>query len=238
MKWPYRPILLLVLLITTACKPSDPTAVRPTIPSELASLNADALNAKAMEFHKKGNHEESARYFEYATVRDSQYYKGYFNMACAYSMLKKREPALQALSQALALNPEWVAANLNDGDLAWLRSQPGFADIAGTREGSIVGRKICRIPPGPQDTKYYRIRLDEGGRISGEGSITGATGMLEFMDGQWKEQADSIQIRLRFEGMRSEAADGGYRQVKSSEMIELVVPADRLKQADECYEVE
>lgn len=114
MKWSYSPILLLVLFITTACKPSDPEQARPTIPSELASLNADTLNAKAMEFHKKGNYEESVRYFEYATVRDSQYYKGYFNMACAYSMLKKREPALQALSQALALNPEWVVANLTD----------------------------------------------------------------------------------------------------------------------------
>jgi tetratricopeptide (TPR) repeat protein len=114
MKCPYRPILLLTLLITTACKPSDPEQAGPTIPAELVSLNADQLNAKAMEFHKTGNYEESARHFEYATVRDSQYYKGYFNMACAYSMLKRREPALEALSEALALNPEWVAANLTD----------------------------------------------------------------------------------------------------------------------------
>ncbi|KAB2933985.1 MAG: hypothetical protein F9K24_05830 [Leptonema illini] len=238
MKWPYRPILLLTLLITTACKPSDPEQARPTIPAELASLNADQLNAKAMEFHKTGNYEESARHFEYATIRDSQYYKGYFNMACAYSLLKREGAALKALNRALALNPAWVQANLNDADLAWLRSQPGFAEIVSAGEGSVVGSKICRLPPGPHDTKYYRIRLDEGGRISGEGSISGATGMLEFTDGQWREQGDSIQLQLRFEGMRSEAADGGYRQVKASEVIELVVPVARLKQAGECYEVE
>lgn len=28
----------------------------------------------------------------------------------------------------IALSSAWVAANLNDADLAWLRSQPGFAD--------------------------------------------------------------------------------------------------------------
>jgi hypothetical protein len=163
MKWLYRPILLLTLLITTACKPSDPEQARPTIPAELASLNAD---------------------------------------------------------------------------LAWLRSQPGFAEIVSAGEGSVVGSKICRLPPGPHDTKYYRIRLDEGGRISGEGSISGATGMLEFTDGQWREQGDSIQLQLRFEGMRSEPGDGGAKQVKTSESIELAVPVARLKQAGECYEVE
>src|SRR5262245_36724739 len=53
-----------------------------------------------------------------------------FNLACSYALLGRKEEALEALEQAVSLGYRDFAHLLADEDLATLREEPRFREIA------------------------------------------------------------------------------------------------------------
>ena len=103
---------------------------RTAIPSHLAQRSARELNQAGLQLHEQQSFQHSAMYFEFATMQDPQFIEGYFNRARALSRAGDVPGALQSLKRAASINAVWVRNRLNHDDLAVLRSEPEFRQLA------------------------------------------------------------------------------------------------------------
>lgn len=61
-----------------------------------------------------------------------------------------------------------------------------------------IGRELCRHGDDEADLISFRVRLEPGGAISGEGEIKGADHPVHFTGGKWKQEGPDLNILLNF----------------------------------------
>jgi hypothetical protein len=98
---------------------------------------------------------------------------------------------------------------------------------------SVIGKKICREAPGPEDTTSFEIVLLKDGTIRGSGSYSGASAYFVLSSGTWKSTGSSIEIVLNYSGKRygSDESKGGARTVKIK-----ILRADLENSKTSCFE--
>jgi hypothetical protein len=112
-------------------------------------------------------------------------------------------------------------------------AHPVFSEPA--ESGQLIGKKICREAPGPDDTISFTIVLSENGTVQGEGSFSGATANFALSSGSWKETDDAVQITLIFSG-KSYGPSGigeGSKTIRIS-----IQKSDLSNDREECYAFE
>ena len=125
---------------------------------------------------------------------------------------------------------------MNDPDLASIRSERAFTELFAGEAASndIAGRRICRLPPGPQDTAQIRITLNPDKTVAGTGSRTGASLNLEFESGSWNIADANVNVKLHFVG--SSYGPGG--ESKKAEDFTFSVNRDALlNYSGDCLEI-
>ena len=121
-------------MFTSFCNKKD------KIPGEFENLSSEELNKMGMTYHKEKNYSESEKFFLYSTIKDPNYFKGFFNLACSQSLQNKEEEALNSLKTAFSINNSWVTKNQNDPDLNNIKNLPDFNKIfSGSEEFPITG---------------------------------------------------------------------------------------------------
>ena len=79
-----------------------------------------------------GRHAEVAERLRAIVAEHPQYPLLFFNLACAESLIGEEESAIDHLRQAIALNDEFRGYAQDDSDLASLRDDPRFKELAGS----------------------------------------------------------------------------------------------------------
>ena len=77
-----------------------------------------------------GKNEEALSYFNKVILLEPSDELGWYNKACALSILNKKEEALDALTVAIALEPENILDMKDDKDLENIRSTERFNRLA------------------------------------------------------------------------------------------------------------
>jgi hypothetical protein len=97
----------------------------------------------------------------------------------------------------------------------------------------IIGKKICREAPGPEDTTSFEIVLMKDGLIKGNGSYSGASANFILSSGTWKSAGSSIEIVLNFSGKRygSDNSKTGTRTIKIK-----ILKSDIENSKSKCFE--
>ncbi len=102
-----------------------------TRPSELLGMkSADEMNSIGLDFHRQGRYENSLEYFTYASMKEPDSARGFFNQACALSLMGRIDEAVARLVMAAVIDAEWVAGYIGDPDLSPLHETAGFRQIA------------------------------------------------------------------------------------------------------------
>lgn len=90
---------------------------------------ATALNNLGVILMAGQNYQDARKSFEKAIRLKPEYVDPWYNMACLFALTKEPEKALRYLKRAAALDPQVNMWAMEDADLEYLRSQPGFAQI-------------------------------------------------------------------------------------------------------------
>ena len=97
---------------------------------------------------------------------------------------------------------------------------------------AVVGHKICREAPGPEDTLQFKLVLQQGGKVNGSGSFSGALGILYFSKGNWQIKNDRVLVEITLAGKMST----GQRMEKKQQVRKFDFPVRDLLTSKGCYE--
>ena len=96
----------------------------------------------------------------------------------------------------------------------------------------IEGEKICREAQGPDDTSSFQFVLLKDNTITGSGSFTGATGLLELSSGTWEKKGSIIEIILIYKGKQYGEKGSG----KGMQKITVRIPvSDLINDKSDCF---
>lgn len=123
---------LLVLLLVVAV-PVGAQANR--VPEQYRSMGSEALNNLALEHHFAGDYETSLELFRFVALLAPDEAMGYFNVACALSLMGQTDAGAAALYRAYRVDSDWTVRYLGDSDLNNIRHEEGYSrmiqEIAG-----------------------------------------------------------------------------------------------------------
>ncbi len=168
------------------------------IPDKYMNLSAEQLNKIGLGFHRKKDFHRSRTLFRYSVIRDKNYTRGYFNIACASSLLNEPDTAIDALERAAAINRTWVLNHIKDPDLNNIRGNPRFKRIISGGKGSsplLAGQKFCRERTAPDDVGY-EITFLGNGRITGTINQSDNCNYSKLSGGSWSIKGKRITIEL------------------------------------------
>ncbi len=167
------------------------------IPDKYKNLSAEELNKIGLGFHRKKDFHRSRTLFRYSVIRDKNYTRGYFNIACASSLLKDPDTAIDALKRAMSIDRPWVLKYINDPDLNNIRGNPGFKIILSDAGPpyQLAEQKFCRERTAPDDIGY-KITFLGNGRISGTINQSDNCNLSKLSGGSWSIKGNSITIEL------------------------------------------
>jgi len=104
----------------------------------LDKKNVYAFHQIGIIYHNKKNYKKAIEYFEQNIAHDPHSFLGYYNMACAYSLLKNKEKSLWAYEHAVniyntmdvnrkqVMNHNMYKYSLADDDLKFIRNDKRF----------------------------------------------------------------------------------------------------------------
>jgi len=100
---------------------------------------------------------------------------------------------------------------------------------------SLIGKKIGKIPEGPEDSARFQIRLltDRTVEVIGEGTVSVATGIAYLKHGTWKLEDNVLILGLVFTGTLSEPQGDGYAQTEKTLRLDYRLITDDLLRSTE-----
>ncbi|TFG58603.1 MAG: hypothetical protein E4H36_15220 [Spirochaetales bacterium] len=107
----------------------DPVPLPSSFPAKLAGMSEEEITAIALKYHGQGNYRESLNHFYYTTMIKPEAALGYFNMACAYSLLGYLGSSAEYLEIAFQNDETWTLSVIEDTDLNNLRPTSLFREI-------------------------------------------------------------------------------------------------------------
>lgn len=137
-----------------------------SIPEQYRGLGAEEINKMGLTFHGQGNYVKSLELFHYAVEKDGSYHIGWFNIACANSLLGRNADAIAALKKAMKINRDWVEKNKGDSDLKGIRNLPEFRELFASG-GKTSRRWEASAPSLVKDSRYEikHMAFDPAGNL-------------------------------------------------------------------------
>ena len=104
------------------------------LPGDLRDLTYEDINSLGLDYHRQGNYDKSLEYFIFTSLQAGGKARGYFNQACALTLLGRYEEAIGCLAIAAAADPVWTHTYIQDGDLDALRFRKSYQQISDALE--------------------------------------------------------------------------------------------------------
>jgi hypothetical protein len=172
--------------------------------AEVVAANPDDARAwhhLGYSLHALGRLDEAIAAHERAATFPATKRQSLFNLACAYSLLDRLDPAFEALDRALAAGFRDVRLLQDDPDLANLRADPRFASRIG-----LLGGRV-------RDAGFdfwlgeWDVFDSRGARVGGNSITLGERGFVVLEN--WTDGSGSTGRSMNF----VDPADGAWKQV-------------------------
>jgi len=96
---------------------------------EILPRNKIAWDYKGYVLYKMKDYSNAADCFRKAIEISNKYTNAYFNLACCYCLLKKKQETLETLKTLFQLSPGSKREAKSEPDLGWIKEDPEFIKL-------------------------------------------------------------------------------------------------------------